>query len=184
MLLGSLPRWNPPQFVPNSEECSRFVEHSTTPCLKSHSKPSNIAPEIKKENTTKRTERFESDREHDKNYKGVVAIVDLLKVCARKKDLNRGRAIHIDVIGTGLVEKNAYVGSALVSFYMKCGKLAKAEEIFNNIEIRDGVCWTALIAGYAQHGYGELALKCVDTMKLEGFSPECCNICLYLESMC
>ena len=37
---------------------------------------------------------------------------------------------------------------------------------------RDVVAWNAIISGYAQHGHGEEALNCFETMKSEGFSPD------------
>eukprot|EP00250_Pteridium_aquilinum_P018650 c24150_g7_i1 orf=3-305(-) len=47
--------------------------------------------------------------------------VDLLKACAKLKDLDRGCDIHAEVSRTGLLERDVFIGSALVGMYAKCG---------------------------------------------------------------
>ena len=59
----------------------------------------------------------------------------------------------------------------MVDMYVKCGAPKKAQEVFNELPIRDDVSWNALISGYVQHGLGDEALKCFDLMKIDGFSP-------------
>ena len=63
------------------------------------------------------------------------------------------------------------VGNALVDMYVKFHALTKAQAVFDVILVRNVVTWTALIAGYAQYGYGEEALKCYGLMQEEGISP-------------
>ena len=63
--------------------------------------------------------------------------------------------------------------------YANCGLLAKARGVFNQLQMQDVVSWSALIAGYAQYGDGEEALKCYDQMQHEGISPnEVTFICI------
>jgi pentatricopeptide repeat protein len=49
--------------------------------------------------------------------------------------------------------------------------LAKAQQEFDKLPVRGVISWTALLAGYAHHGYGEEALKCFERMQHEGISP-------------
>ncbi|KAI5061774.1 hypothetical protein GOP47_0024279 [Adiantum capillus-veneris] len=97
--------------------------------------------------------------------------VSLLKDCAKKKDLCQGSRIHADVRDSGLLENNTYLGNTLVNMYAKCGALVKAQQVVDELPIRDVVSWNTLIAGYAQLGQGQKALGCFQRMQSEGLSP-------------
>eukprot|EP00250_Pteridium_aquilinum_P021300 c25084_g10_i4 orf=2-256(+) len=64
------------------------------------------------------------------------------------------------------------IGYMLVDMYAKNGLLAKAQEVFDRLPVRDLVSWNALIAGYAQQGQGEHSLKCFEQMQRESLSPD------------
>ena len=106
--------------------------------------------------------------------------VALLKACAKKKDICEGTRLHADILKQGLLEKSPYLGSSLISMYTKCGMLSKAQQVFDELPIRDIVCWNALITGYAQHGQGHKAISCFDQMQSDdGISPnEVTFICI------
>jgi pentatricopeptide repeat protein len=57
------------------------------------------------------------------------------------------------------------VGNALIDMYMKCGMLAKALSVFNNLPMRNIVSWNTLITGYAQMGDLENASSMINRMK-------------------
>ena len=71
----------------------------------------------------------------------------------------------------GLLENNIALGNSLVDMYAKCGMLAKAQEVFEDLPNRNVVTWSALIAGYTRHNLGDEALKCFRRMQDEGISP-------------
>ena len=98
--------------------------------------------------------------------------VALLKVCAKKKDLCEGRRLHIEILRKGLLQKNSYLGSSLISMYVKCGMLAKAQEVLDTLPFRTQFSWNALIAGYSQQGKGHDALNCFERMQNEGLFPD------------
>ena len=108
------------------------------------------------------------DETHDENF----TFAALLKDCSKQKDVSQGHKLHVDILKKGLLGKDIYVGTLLVSMYARCGDLVRAEEAFDHLPVRDVVTWTSLIAGYAQHGYGEKALNCFQQMKCDGFSPD------------
>eukprot|EP00250_Pteridium_aquilinum_P034829 c8177_g1_i1 orf=2-427(+) len=56
--------------------------------------------------------------------------------------------------------------------YAKCGVLAKAQEVFDELPVRDTLTWTALITGYAQQGETENALYYFDRMRESGVTPD------------
>jgi pentatricopeptide repeat protein len=60
------------------------------------------------------------------------------------------------------------LGNALVEMYVKCGILATAQQVHEELPSRNIVSWSALIAGYAQRGEGHSALNCFEQMQSEG----------------
>eukprot|EP00250_Pteridium_aquilinum_P017876 c23816_g3_i1 orf=860-1291(+) len=95
----------------------------------------------------------------------------LLKACAKHKDLKRGSELHAEVVSMELLSKDIFVGSALVTMYVKCDELAKAQEVFDQLPVRNVVSWNALIAGYMKKAHGEKALHIFEKMQLDGVSP-------------
>ncbi|OWM73670.1 pentatricopeptide repeat-containing protein At2g27610 [Punica granatum] len=60
-------------------------------------------------------------------------------------------AIHAQVIKTNY-ERTSTVGTALLDAYFKEGNSDAATEVFDSIEEKDIVSWSAILAGYAQIG--------------------------------
>eukprot|EP01018_Ginkgo_biloba_P026550 Gb_17962 [translate_table: standard] len=98
------------------------------------------------------------------------ALVSILRACARLGALKRGKQVHARIIKNEF-DSNTYLGSTLVGLYGKCGNLAYAGQVFKGMPVRDVVSWTALIAGYAQQGYGKEALVLLTQMLQEGVKP-------------
>ncbi|KAH7294641.1 hypothetical protein KP509_27G011000 [Ceratopteris richardii] len=59
----------------------------------------------------------------------------------------------------------------LIDMYMKCCSLSKAHQTFCQLPVWDVVAWTTMIAGYAEHGLGQLAIKFYDLMQSNGIRP-------------
>ena len=104
----------------------------------------------------------------------IASVLAILKVCAKKKDLNKGICIHSDILKQGLLQMSPkHVGSAVVNMYAKCGALQKAQQVLDELSFRDVVSWNALIAGYAQHGQSHDAFHCFECMQRDdGLSPD------------
>ena len=98
--------------------------------------------------------------------------IDLLKDCAKKKNLYKGTRLHADILERGLLEKSPYIASILISMYTKCGELAQAHQVLEELPIRNVFSWSALISGYVQQGQGHEALNCFEQMQNEGLSPD------------
>ncbi|EFJ16891.1 hypothetical protein SELMODRAFT_72177, partial [Selaginella moellendorffii] len=64
------------------------------------------------------------------------------------------------------------LGSSLVSFYGKCGGLDEAMNIFQGMEARDTVLYTAVVAAHADNGQLDLAMEYLQAMELQGNSPD------------
>jgi pentatricopeptide repeat protein len=99
---------------------------------------------------------------------------------------DKGEEIHLEVMKRGLIGTDDSIGNALLEMYAKCGELLKAQQVFDLLHTHDTACWTALLSGYAEHGYTDEALNCFERMRSVGISPNtitfiyalkaCCNI--------
>ncbi|KAH7428058.1 hypothetical protein KP509_10G073600 [Ceratopteris richardii] len=86
-----------------------------------------------------------------------VTLVCSLKVCGSLEAVGTGQEIHTTIFFRGL-EAESLIGNTLVDMYVKCGLFTEAQNVFDGLTSYDVVSWTALIAGYVEHGYGEEAL--------------------------
>ncbi|KAI5078017.1 hypothetical protein GOP47_0007841 [Adiantum capillus-veneris] len=100
-----------------------------------------------------------------------VSLVGSLKTCAKRKDLLKGNEIHKLIVEKGLLQNSAFIGSALISMYAKCGALDKAQEVFDSLALQNAVLWNSLIAGYVQHGHSEIAINSYEQMQRRGPFP-------------
>ncbi|XP_057870765.2 pentatricopeptide repeat-containing protein At4g02750 isoform X2 [Cryptomeria japonica] len=81
----------------------------------------------------------------------------VLAACADLEDLKKGMRIHDEIVRLGF-QSDTFVASALLDMYSKCGSIEKARKLFDNMNQRDVVSWTAMIAGYAHNGFLDEAL--------------------------
>ena len=102
----------------------------------------------------------------------VVTFISILKACGNEGNIDKGKKIHEEILNRGFLEKDISLGVALVDMYTKCGLLTKAEDLFEELLVRDVVSWSALIAGYAEKGYRHEALNCFEQMQREGIFPD------------
>ncbi|KAI4316168.1 hypothetical protein L6164_024174 [Bauhinia variegata] len=74
-----------------------------------------------------------------------------LKACSCLGAVVEGAQIHASLIRQGfayLVQST--VAGALVDLYVKCGRIVEARRVFDRIEQKNVISWSALILGYAQ----------------------------------
>eukprot|EP00250_Pteridium_aquilinum_P018652 c24150_g9_i1 orf=3-1127(-) len=100
-----------------------------------------------------------------------VTFVCSLRACRDIGDAMKGQELHAEIERHGLL-CDLVVGNAVVDMYAKCGLLDAAHYLFDKLPNRDIISWTALIAGYVDHGHGEEALDCFEQMQQEGLFPD------------
>ncbi|XP_024520108.1 pentatricopeptide repeat-containing protein At3g09040, mitochondrial [Selaginella moellendorffii] len=83
-----------------------------------------------------------------------VTFLNVLHACT----LESGRLIHQDVVSAGL-ERDKFVGNALVNMFGKCGSLSDAKRVFDRIAFRDVISWNALMSVYIQQGHRKEAFE-------------------------
>ncbi|XP_061988855.1 pentatricopeptide repeat-containing protein At1g74600, chloroplastic [Rosa rugosa] len=98
-------------------------------------------------------------------------ISSILGVIALLNNPSIGTQMHAHITKIGL-NSDVSVGSSLVRMYSKCGSIEDCRKSFDQIENPDLICWTAMIASYAQHGKGAEALRGYELLKEEGIKPD------------
>lgn len=95
----------------------------------------------------------------------------VLPACGNLAALEQGKLIHGISTMRGF-QSDAFVGSALIDMYAKCGSIEDACKVFDRMPRQDMVTWTAMITGYAMHGRGKQALQLFKQMQKSGISPD------------
>ncbi|PSS02669.1 Pentatricopeptide repeat-containing protein [Actinidia chinensis var. chinensis] len=91
-----------------------------------------------------------------------ITVVSVLSACAQTGDLERGMWVHEYLKSEGrkrILALNKNVATALIDMYSKCGSLAKAIQVFNQMVTKDVIAINAMIMGLAINGEGEDALR-------------------------
>ncbi|XP_024518414.1 pentatricopeptide repeat-containing protein At4g02750-like [Selaginella moellendorffii] len=102
-----------------------------------------------------------------------ISCVTVLDACANLTRLDEGRTVHWIVQGVEELGECAIVKTALLNLYGKCGKLAEAREIFDEMAARKTIeTWNAMISSYAQKGQGRRVLELYWLLNLDGIVPD------------
>lgn len=99
-----------------------------------------------------------------------VTVVAVLAACADLGELYLGRRIHEYSRRNGF-QRNIRLSNTLIDMYVKCGCLEGAQQVFNVMEERTIVSWSAMIAGLAMHGKAEQSLRLFSDMIQLGVRP-------------
>lgn len=93
-----------------------------------------------------------------------------LKACASSLDYEMGMEIISSAVEKGM-EKNRFVGSSMISFLVKFGKIGEAQRVFDGMPNKDVVCWNSIIGGYVQAGCFDVAFQLFFDMHGSGIKP-------------
>ncbi|KAL5218838.1 hypothetical protein ABZP36_019522 [Zizania latifolia] len=103
-----------------------------------------------------------------------VVLTTAIAACAQAGALECGEWVHryVERTAPGLLG-DAFVGSALVSMYAKCGCLQQAVRVFDGMPERNDYVWGTMVGAFAVHGMAEEAVACLDRMSREdGVRPD------------
>nr|XP_043626081.1 pentatricopeptide repeat-containing protein At4g39530 [Erigeron canadensis] len=109
-------------------------------------------------------------RESDENVNEYV-LANVVRGVTQLESMHKGSQLHNLVVKTGL-DHDVYVGTSLVDFYCKVGKVQDARLVFDGLPIKNAVTWTAMIAGYARVGKSEVSLQVVRQMRESDVVPD------------
>ncbi|MCO5561633.1 hypothetical protein L7F22_015254 [Adiantum nelumboides] len=99
-----------------------------------------------------------------------ITFVCVFDACANLSTLAEGKLTQAYMVELQL-EVDCDLGTALVNMYGKCGSVEDAYIIFCNLSGKDLVCWNVMMAAYAQHGHGKLALQLFHSMENDRVQP-------------
>ncbi|WVY95425.1 hypothetical protein V8G54_034513 [Vigna mungo] len=112
----------------------------------------------------------------DVYFHGLVPKPELLarvvSMCGRKIGSRRiGRQIHALVVVDERIGQSVFLSTAFVDFYFRCNDYLMALRLFDGMEVKNEVSWTAMISGcIANQDYDE-AFACFRAMQAEGVCP-------------
>ncbi|KAF3442514.1 hypothetical protein FNV43_RR16430 [Rhamnella rubrinervis] len=100
--------------------------------------------------------------------------VSILSACSNLAGLSEGQQIHQMISKIVLYHSSAFLVSALINMYSKCGELGSARKMFDDglTSRRDLISWNGMIAAYAHHGCGIEAINLFEEMRKSGFKPD------------
>ncbi|KAJ8749319.1 hypothetical protein K2173_018802 [Erythroxylum novogranatense] len=98
------------------------------------------------------------------------SLVNALSACSQIGHLKFGMSVHAYIVRRLDFDKVSY--TALVDMYAKCGALACARFLFDQIDSKDLILWNAMIASYGIHGHGVEALSLFLKMRERNLKPD------------
>ncbi|CAD6334899.1 unnamed protein product [Miscanthus lutarioriparius] len=103
-----------------------------------------------------------------------VVLTTAVAACAQAGALDLGAWVHryVERAAPGLLA-DAFLGSALVGMYAKCGCLDEAVRVFDGMPERNAYVWGTMVSALAVHGMAAEAVACLDRMAREdGVRPD------------
>ncbi|XP_065869851.1 putative pentatricopeptide repeat-containing protein At3g47840 isoform X1 [Euphorbia lathyris] len=91
----------------------------------------------------------------------------VISSCANLGRIEWGEQLHGYVLCLGLISYLP-VSNSVMTMYSKCGLVTSASLLFQELNSRDVVSWSTIIAGYSQEGRGEEAFEYLSRMAKEG----------------
>ncbi|KAK8565847.1 hypothetical protein V6N13_020926 [Hibiscus sabdariffa] len=104
-------------------------------------------------------------------YPDHIVLASVLSACAELTLLEFGQQVHANFVKSGL-RSSISVDNSLVTVYAKCGCIDDASRVFDSMQSRDVISWTALIVGYAQNGKVRDSVRFYDQMVASGTKPD------------
>ncbi|KAL6523224.1 hypothetical protein OROGR_016827 [Orobanche gracilis] len=95
----------------------------------------------------------------------------LIYACSSLRSLEYGRKIHNHISKSNFLP-NMILENHILNMYGKCGSTNDARNVFENMQARNVVTWTALIAGYSQNSRDVEAVNLYIHMQQSGFMPD------------
>ncbi|XP_052201710.1 pentatricopeptide repeat-containing protein At1g19720-like [Diospyros lotus] len=91
----------------------------------------------------------------------------ILKACSAVQLLRSGKMVHGYVVRNES-ETDVFVGNGLIDLYANCGEFRYSKNVFDSMQERDVVSWTALLSAYMDGGLLEEATDIFHSMQVNG----------------
>ncbi|KAK7393495.1 hypothetical protein VNO78_22053 [Psophocarpus tetragonolobus] len=103
----------------------------------------------------------------------------LLDLCAAKKSLSQGQQLHARLLKSQL---SAFLSTKLVHMYGKCGSLADALKLFDEMTERTIFTWNAMMGAFVSSGKYLDAVELYREMRVLGVALDACTFPLVLKA--
>lgn len=100
-----------------------------------------------------------------------IILCSMLNISANLASLVLGRQIHAIAVKKYQSSHDMAMSNALIDMYSKSGEMIDANQVFYEMEKKNVISWTSLIAGYGKHGDAETSLKLYKKMEHNGLMP-------------
>lgn len=101
----------------------------------------------------------------------VVTVATVIPVCSQLKALNHGKEIHAYAVKNQFLP-NVSIITSLMIMYSKCGVLDYSLKLFDEMEVRNVISWTAMIDSCIENGRLDDALGVFRSMQLSKHRPD------------
>ncbi|KAL8499712.1 hypothetical protein ACS0TY_019617 [Phlomoides rotata] len=98
-------------------------------------------------------------------------VASLLRACSGLSLLKNGKEAHCLSVRNGYNE-DAFVCTALIDMYSKCGDLESAYIVFQKAESKTLASWNSMIMGFSTYGHGKEAVSLFHQMQEEILDPD------------
>ncbi|KAI9192206.1 hypothetical protein LWI28_019543 [Acer negundo] len=98
-------------------------------------------------------------------------IASIISLCAQTGDLRVGKQIHALIIVDERIALSVFVSTAFLDLYSKCHNLLIAFRVFDRMEIKNEVSWTAMISGCIASQNYNMGIDYFRAMQKEGVKP-------------
>lgn len=112
----------------------------------------------------------------------IVTVATALPICAELRALKQGKEIHAYSLRNGFLP-NVSVVSSLMVMYSKCQVIEYSIKLFDHMEHRNVILWTAMIDSFIENGNLYEALDVIRSMQLSKQRPDSVTIARML-SVC
>ncbi|XP_047337868.1 putative pentatricopeptide repeat-containing protein At3g28640 [Impatiens glandulifera] len=107
------------------------------------------------------------------NEPDAFCVTTALTACAHSGAILQGKQIHEYIKQRTNLSSDAFLGTALVEMYSKCGSIDMAVQVFDNMPKRSVCSWSVIIGGFAHHGHARKAIECLEKMQvIDGLRPD------------
>ncbi|PSR92781.1 Pentatricopeptide repeat-containing protein [Actinidia chinensis var. chinensis] len=98
-------------------------------------------------------------------------ILGIILACSQLGILDAAESIIRDYVGPSL-SSNLRVVTSLIDMYAKCGSIKKAFQVFEMVHHKDLLCYSTMIAAFANHGLSQEAISLFNEMYRENVRPD------------
>ncbi|XP_029151409.1 pentatricopeptide repeat-containing protein At1g71460, chloroplastic isoform X1 [Arachis hypogaea] len=100
-----------------------------------------------------------------------VSVASILSVCAQSRALKRGKEIHAYALKHWFLP-HVSIASSLMVLYSKCGLIEYCRNLFDGMERRNVILWTAMFDAYVENGCFPEAFGVLRSMQLTEYRPD------------